>query len=393
MATSVTPIARARSIRRARETARAADRNSVLLLLPVMTLLVVGLGAVLSASSVIARIDKGDQFFYFRRQVVYAVLGIGVLIVATRIPYRLYKRYSGLILAISTAGLVATLQIGIERGGSRRWIEVGSVTVQASEFAKFAVIVFLAAALSRKEEYLGRFLHFFWPVAGSLGLTAVLLMLEPDLGTTILIAATAVAMLLASAAPLRYVFGLAGLGTVAALGSALYQDYQRARLLAFLDPMADPLGYGLQPLQSLVALGTGGWFGVGLGRSRARWSFLPNAHTDFIFSIIGEETGLAGSLIVLALFIVLALVGISIARRASDSFGRLLAVGLVSWLTFQALINIGGVAVVLPITGVPLPFISSGGSALLANMAAVGVLVNIARASARGEARGEGAAT
>ena len=138
-------------------------------------------------------------------------------------------------------------------------------------------------------------------------------------------------------------------------------------------------------MQSLVALGTGGWFGVGLGASRARWSFLPNAHTDFIFSIIGEETGLAGSLIVIALFTVLAVVGMSVARRAADSFGRLLAVGLVAWLTFQALINIGGVAVVLPITGVPLPFVSSGGSALLANMAAAGVLVNIARVSARGE--------
>ena len=143
------------------------------------------------------------------------------------------------------------------------------------------------------------------------------------------------------------------------------------------------LGYGLQPLQSLVALGTGGWFGVGLGASRARWSFLPNAHTDFIFSIIGEETGLAGSLTIIALFMVLAVVGISVARRAPDMFGRLLAIGLVAWLTFQALINIGGVAVVLPITGVPLPFVSSGGSAMLANMAAAGVLVNIARATAR----------
>ncbi len=383
MATSVTPIARARAIRRAREAARAADRNSVLVLLPVITLLVVGLGAVLSASSVIARLERGDQFFYFKRQVVYAVLGIGVLILGARIPYRLYKRFSGLIFAASIAGLAVTLAIGTVRGGSRRWIEVGTVTLQASEFSKFAIVVFLAAALSRKERYLGSFLHFFWPVAGSLGLTATLLMLEPDLGTTILIAAMGVAMLVASTTPLRYVFGVASLGAAAALVSVLYNPYQKARILAFLNPEADPLGYGLQPLQSLVALGTGGWFGVGLGASRARWSFLPNAHTDFIFSIIGEETGLAGSLMVVMLFVVLAVVGFSVARRASDSFGRLLAVGLVSWLTLQALINIGGVAVVLPITGVPLPFVSAGGSALLANMGAAGVLVNIARTSAR----------
>lgn len=389
MATSVTPIARARSIRRAREAARAADRNSVLLLLPVMILLVVGLGAVLSASSVIARIERGDQFFYFKRQIIWAILGVGVLILAIRIPYHLYKKYSALLFALATAGLVATLFMGSVRGGSRRWIEVGPVTLQASEFAKFAVVVFLAAALSRKQGYLDNFAHFFWPVAGSLGTTALLLMMEPDLGTTVLIAATAVAMLIASTTPLRYVIGLAGLGTLGALASAFSQPYQKARILAFLDPAADPLGYGLQPLQSLVALGTGGWFGVGLGASRARWSFLPNAHTDFIFSIIGEETGLAGSLTIVALFMVLAIVGISVARRAPDAFGRLLAIGLVAWLSFQALINIGGVAVVLPITGVPLPFVSSGGSAMLANMAAAGVLVNIARATARGTAGGK----
>jgi cell division protein FtsW len=310
-------------------------------------------------------------------------VGVGVLILATRIPYHLYKKYSALIFATSIAGLVATLLMGSVRGGSRRWIEVGPVTLQASEFSKFAMVVFLAAALSRKQDYLGRFAHFFWPVAGSLGTTALLLMLEPDLGTTILISATSIAILLASTTPLLYIFGLASIGTLGALASAFSQPYQKLRLLAFLDPAADPLGYGLQPLQSLVALGTGGWFGVGLGASRARWSFLPNAHTDFIFSIIGEETGLAGSLTIIALFMVLAVVGISVARRAPDMFGRLLAVGLVAWLTFQALINIGGVAVVLPITGVPLPFVSSGGSAMLANMAAAGVLVNIARATAR----------
>ena len=384
MATSVTPIARARSIRRAREAARAADRNSVLVLLPVITLLIVGLGAILSASSVIARIERGDQFFYFKRQVVWALLGVGVLIIAARIPYRLYKKWAPALFVLAIVGLVATLQVGVVRGGSRRWIEIGPMTLQASEFAKFAVIAYLAAALSRKEQHLQNFAHFIWPVALSLGLTAGLLMMEPDLGTTILISATAIAMLLASTAPLRYVLGLTVFGTAAALASAFSQPYQKARILAFLDPAADPLGYGLQPLQSLVALGTGGWFGVGLGASRARWSFLPNAHTDFIFSIIGEETGLAGSLTVIALFVVLAVVGISVARRAPDSFGRLMAVGITAWLTFQALINIGGVAVVLPITGVPLPFVSSGGSAMLANMAAAGVLVNIARATARG---------
>jgi cell division protein FtsW len=162
------------------------------------------------------------------------------------------------------------------------------------------------------------------------------------------------------------------------------QPYRWERIQSFLNPDADPLGSGLQALQSLVALGTGGWFGVGLGSSRARWSFLPNAHTDFIFAIIGEETGLAGALVVVALFAVLAIVGSVIAMRAPDAFGRLLAIGIVSWISFQALINIGGVTRVLPITGVPLPFVSSGGSAMIINLAAMGVLVNIARAAGNG---------
>ena len=157
--------------------------------------------------------------------------------------------------------------------------------------------------------------------------------------------------------------------------------YRVERLTAFLDATPDVLGDGYHAHQSLVALGTGGWFGVGLGASRARWSFLPNAHSDFIFSIIGEETGLAGSLAVIALFLVVAIVGIAIALRAQDHFGRLLAIGLVAWLTFQALVNIGGVIKVLPITGVPLPFVSAGGSAMMANLFVVGVLINVARTS------------
>jgi cell division protein FtsW len=205
------------------------------------------------------------------------------------------------------------------------------------------------------------------------------LLLQPDLGTMLIISAAAFGVLAASTAPLRYVAGLAGLGSLGALVLAYVQPYRWERIQSFLDPDADPLGSGLQALQSLVALGTGGWFGVGLGASRARWSFLPNAHTDFIFAIIGEETGLAGALVVISLFVVLAIVGSVIAMRSVDKFGRLLALGIVSWLSVQALINIGGVTRVLPITGVPLPFVSSGGSAMVVNLAAMGVLVNIAR--------------
>ncbi len=380
----VTPISAAPSAAaaRARAARRAGDRTSVLLLLPVAMLLIVGLGAVLSSSSVVAIREGADQWFYVKRQIVWILLGTGALIVTTRIPYRWYAKAASGIFALAVFGLVATLVIGDVRGGSRRWIELGPVTLQASEFAKFAQVAFLAAVMTRKEGYLDRFSHLFWPVAGSLTIVGALLLAQPDLGTAILIAATTFAVLAVSAAPLRHVVGLGTLGALFATVLAYAQPYRRARITAFLDPAADPLGVGLQPIQSLVALGTGGWFGVGLGASRARWSFLPNAHTDFIFAIIGEEVGFAGAIVVVALFVFFAIIGMVIAYRASDRFGRLLAAGIVAWLSLQAVVNIGGVAVLIPITGLPLPLVSAGGSAMIVNLAAIGVLVNIARTPA-----------
>jgi cell division protein FtsW len=291
------------------------------------------------------------------------------------------------ILLLAIAGLVATLFIGSVRGGARRWIDVGPLSLQVSEFAKFAVVVYLAQALSRKEAYLDKFGHVFWPVVTSLGTVGVLLLAQPDLGTTLLIAAAAFAVLFASATPLRSVFALAAMSGIGAVALAYIQPYRWERVTSFLNPEADPLGSGLQSIQSLVALGTGSWFGVGLGASRARWSFLPNAHTDFIFSIIGEETGLAGSMAIVALFVMFAFVGTKLAMKAPDRFGRLLAIGIVAWLSAQALVNIGGVVRVLPITGVPLPFVSSGGSAMIVNLAVIGVLVNIARTTATTRAK------
>ena len=375
----VVPIGAARSVLKVRARQAARDRTAVMLLLPVATLLIVGLGAVLSSSSVVAIREGVDQWFYFKRQIIWVMVGVGALLVTVRISYRWYARMATAIFVIAVFGLLATLLIGDVRGGSRRWIELGPMTIQASEFAKFAQVAFLAAVLTRKEAYLGRFAHFFWPVAGSLTIIGTLLVMEPDLGTAVLITATSFAVLVASTAPLRFVLGLGMLGALIGSVMAYARPYRRARITAFLDPSSDPLGAGLQPIQSLVALGTGGWFGVGLGASRARWSFLPNAHTDFIFAIIGEEVGFAGAIVVVALFALFAITGLAIAYRAPDQFGRLLGVGIVAWLSIQALINIGGVAVVLPITGVPLPFVSSGGSAMVANLAAVGVLVNIAR--------------
>ncbi len=382
MASRVTPITQARSFATRREP--RSGRIAVLLLLPVMILLIIGLGALLSASSVLAiREGYTDNLYYFKRQLLFAGIGVLCLIIGARIPFTWYRRAAVPILVIALIGLVATLAIGDVRGGAQRWIVLGPVTIQASEFAKFAAIVVLAMMLARKETYLDTFGHVLVPVAAVLALIGLPLMMQPDFGTTALIAATALTILFASSARFHHVIGVSLAG--AAFGGllAVAAPYRLERVTSFFSSNPDVLGDGYHAHQSLVALGTGGWFGVGLGASRARWSFLPNAHSDFIFAIIGEETGLAGSLAVIALFMVLAAVGTAIALRSGDQFGRLLAIGIVAWLTFQALVNIGGVVRVLPITGVPLPFVSAGGSAMMANLFAVGVLINIARLSSK----------
>ena len=382
MASRVTPISRAPGARVAATTQRdAGDRRAVLLLLPVAMLTIIGLGALMSASSVVGLRQTGDHLFFFKRQAVFAGIGVVGFVVAAGIPYRWYARYAVPLLAVAVAGLAATLAVGEIRGGARRWIDLGPVGLQAAEVAKLAVVVYLAAVFSRNAKWLGRFSHVFWPATVALFAVGTPLLLQPDLGSTLIVGAAAFGVMAASAARLRYVFSLAALYGFLGFVAAYTQPYRWERIRSFLDPDADPLGSGFQSIQSLVALGTGNLFGVGLGASRARWSFLPNAHTDFIFAIIGEETGLAGSLVIVSLFAVFAIVGSSIAMKAPDSFGRLLAVGIVSWISVQALVNIGGATRMLPITGVPLPFLSSGGSALIVNLAAVGVLMNIARTS------------
>jgi len=357
----------------------AGGRRAGLLLVVVAMLLVIGLGAMLSASSVVSISANADQFRLFTKQVLWVGLGLGALVVAAFVPYSVWRRFALPMYIAVVIGLIVTLVIGDERGGAVRWIEVGPITIQVAEFAKFATIALLATLLTKKRDLLNSLWHVVIPVGVILGTVALLLLAQPDYGNVLLIVVPAFIVLGASSVPLRFVFGLGALGSLAMFAAAMSADYRKDRLLSFLDPFASAQGTGLQAVQSMVALGTGGFFGVGLGQSRARWSWLPNAHTDFIFAIIGEETGFAGAIIVVTLFAILAAVGVSIAYRAPDMFGRLLAIGIVSWLSVQALVNIGGVVAVLPITGVPLPFISSGGNAMLVNLFAVGVLLSISR--------------
>ncbi len=375
-----------RALRHARTQERvrsAGARRSVFLMVVVAMLVTIGLGAMLSASSVVSLRSSSDQFELFSRQLMWVGLGLSALVIAAFIPYRFWQRVALPLYVATLLALVVTIAIGDTRGGATRWIVVGPITIQAAEFAKFSVLALLAAVLTKKGELLSSLGHVLAPLAAIIGAVGLLLLAQPDFGNLLLIVLPAFVMLAVSTVPMRFVFGLGALGAMAMTALAMSADYRKARLLGFLDPFSNAQGSGLQAVQSMVALGTGGLFGVGLGQSRARWSWLPNAHTDFIFAIIGEETGLAGAGIVITLFALLAVVGVSIAFRAPEGFGRLLAVGIASWLTIQALVNIGGVVAVLPITGVPLPFISNGGNAMLVNLFAIGVLLNISRSSDR----------
>ncbi len=373
--------------RRSRKTpASVARTNVVLLLVPAAVLTLVGVIEVFSASSVYAFTTYDNSFWFFERQALYAVVGVATLFLTARMRYSAWRRLSVPFLAISVALLFVALHpaSGTSAYGASRWIALGPFTLQPSEFAKLAVIAFAASVLSRKGTRLDDWLHVALPLGPVVLLVAGIVLLQRDLGTTVVLVGTVLLMLFVAGVRMKY---LAVTGLAAVAGTAYLiagTAYRRARLLAFVNPWKDPRFTGYQLIQGLIALGSGGWFGVGLGASRQKWQYLPNAHTDFIFAVLGEELGLLGELAVLVLFGVMIYAGIRIAMRAPDPFGRLLAAGITSWIGLQAVVNLGAVTGLLPITGVPLPFVSFGGSALIITLAAVGVLTSIARASLNG---------
>ncbi len=375
----VTSITARRAAERKRSEQSVANaRAATTLFAVVAALLVIGVTATISASSAVAIDQQSDSFYFFKRQLVGIGLGLIAMAIASRVPYTAYKKLAVPIFTFTVGLLLATLIIGTGAGGAQRWLAVGPITVQASEIAKFAVIVVLAAVLDKKRKLLGDFGHYAAPVVAVMGVTGLLIMLQPDLGTTIVIAAAALAVILTSATPVRFVVYTGMTGAFLATVLAFSADYRLDRIIGFRDPWADVEGTGWQLIQSYYALGSGGMTGVGLGASRARWFYLPNAHTDFIYAIIGEETGFLGGIVVMLLFVLLAAAGWAIATRAADPFGRMVATGITVWLTFQAIVNIGGVLGVLPITGITLPFVSYGSTAVAVSMGAVGVLANIA---------------
>jgi cell division protein FtsW len=340
----------------------------------------IGLVMVLSASAYTSLAYYGSVWTIFERQVLWMTIGCIALVVVSRIDYTRWRRVR-IVLLLCTLGLLMAVLlpgVGVSAGGSSRWIGMGQLRLQPSELMKLALSVFAADLLARRAARVREARAVVAPLLLVMAFSALLVLKQPDMGTALVLACITFALLWAGGVPLRPVLKALGLVAVIGLVVGLAEPYRRARILSFLNPSAHARGSGYQVVQSLVGLGSGHLYGLGLGGGREKWGLLPNAHTDFIFSVIGEEGGLVGTLLVLAMFAALAWYGVKAAQKAPDRFGGLLAVACTCWITSQAVINIGAVIGVLPVTGIPLPFISFGGSSLVITMVAAGILANVA---------------
>ncbi len=335
------------------------------------------------SSSFAVGLEAFDNANYFvLRQILWAVIGAALMLTLMRIDYHRLRSISPLLMLAAIVSLAAVLVpgVGLERNGAARWIALGPLPpVQPSEFAKLALIIYVSAWLAGKGTDLKDFAMGFVPFVTMVGIVAGLTLLEPDTGTASVLVFTTVTLFFVAGASLAHVAGLIGIGGVVATLLIATGGYRADRLFAFMDPDNDPSGIGFHTLQLLIALGSGGIEGLGLGASRQKFFYIPNAHTDGIFAIVGEELGFIGSMAVIVLFAVLIYRGFRIVLGARDDFGSLLATGIVVWIAYQALINVGGVTRAIPMTGIPMPFLSAGGSALAALMAAIGVLLSISR--------------
>jgi cell division protein FtsW len=353
----------------------------LILFIATLALLSIGIVMVFSASSVTAYSELGDPYYYLKRQSLWGIIGIIAMIICMNIDYHVWARFSGLLMVLSLAALALVLVpgVGVFVGGSRRWLGVGPIRVQPSEFAKLSLVIFLASYLSSSQERTENLWRGFLLPMMIIGACSLLVLKEPDLGTTIGIAGVGWCMLFAGGSNVP-----ALLATMAAAGPIVYlfakQDPVRLRrLTSFLDPWADPLDSGFHIIQSILALGSGGLVGVGLGLSRQKFHYLPEQHTDFIFAVIGEELGLLGAASVVLLYVVFSWRGFRTSLNAPDSFGSLLAAGITIMVALQAIMNIAVVSGIMPITGITLPLISSGGSSLVPMLAGIGILLNVSK--------------
>ncbi len=346
------------------------------LLSTVAVLVIFGLVILYDASAIVGLNDFKDSYYYIRQQIIWVALGFFSLILFSRFNYLNFKKLAYPSLLISLALLVAVFipNLGVSGGGAHRWLKIGFITLQPAEIIKLTGVIFLASIFQEKTRLL--------PLLTLLGLvTAVTAVLQKDLGSTIVFVATSLILYLGAGGPIWHFFLIIPSAVAAFFALVLTSSYRSKRLLAFLNPFSDPQGFSYHISQVLIALGSGGLFGLGLGYSRQKFEYIPEVATDSIFGIIGEELGFLGSVFLISLFVIIIFRGIRISQNCPDRFGKILSLGLTSWLGIQAAINLSSMVALLPLTGVPLPFISYGGSALLVNLTAIGILLNISKQS------------
>ncbi|GAB2702874.1 stage V sporulation protein E [Paenibacillus thermoaerophilus] len=361
--------------------AKARTSPDPWLIAATMAILAIGLVMVYSASAVLSFREFGDSFYYLKRQAIFAGLGIAAMIVTMNTDYWVWKKVARAALIVCFALLVIVLipGVGVIRGGARSWLGIGSLGIQPSEFMKLGMIMFLAKLLSEERRDITSFGRGLLPALGLMGLAFGMIMLQPDLGTGVVLVGASMMIIFAAGARLSHLGVLALVGVAGFVALIAAAPYRLKRITAFLDPWSDPLGAGYQSIQSLFAIGPGGLAGLGLGRSLQKYSYLPEPQTDFIFSILAEETGFIGGGLLIVLFMLLVWRGMRTAITAPDSFGSLLAIGIVGMVAVQVIINVGVVIGMFPVTGITLPLVSYGGSSLTLMLTALGVLFNISR--------------
>lgn len=338
----------------------------------------VGIGVVMVFSASYYDTLSSDPFYYLKRQGLFGVAGLLAMLVAMNFPYDKYRIFTKPVLLVTVILLVVVFFFD-DTKGSHRWIPLGLFNLQPSEIAKFSVALFMADILSRQKADPNDIKGDLGHIVIVVGAILALILKEPDLGTTMAIAAMVMIVLLVAGLRWLYFWGTCLVGAAGVVVLIMNSEYQMRRIIGWLDPWSDPIGMGYQPIQSLYALGSGGFWGMGIGNSRQKLGFLPEQNTDFIFAIIGEELGFIGGAFIILMFILLAWRGYKIARNCPDMFGTLLATGITTSLVIQAFLNLGVVTNTLPVTGIALPFLSYGGSSLLMSMGAVGILLNISR--------------
>lgn len=346
----------------------------LLFLICVICLSLFGLLMVYDASQFNAFQSFNDKYYFAKRQLIYLITGIIALIFFSLFNYHNLKKIANILLFFSLFLLILVFvpNLGISTYGAQRWLSLGFITLQPAEIIKIAAVIFLANLFSKKFKLMP-FLLLVTVVGVIVGL------LQKDLGSVIVFEVIAFGMYFVAGAPLKHLLAIAAVGLAAIVGLILIAPYRIKRVLAFLDPFSDPQGYTYHITQVLIALGSGGLMGLGIGQSRQKYSFIPEVTTDSIFSIIGEEFGFLGSALVITLFGIIIYKGFKIAEECPDKFGKLLASGLTIWIGAQTVVNLSAMVSLMPLTGVPLPFISFGGSALLVNLIAVGILLNISK--------------